>query len=128
VALWFCVMADSLQVFLSYFVIAYFVFMIPQGATLSVLQSALGAGERAVGSSLALMVNSLMGAALGPLLVGMLSDSLAIEYGVKSLNYALMIVCIVGSVICSICYLWTAQAMSAELEPDIEPDDDLEYT
>jgi MFS family permease len=128
VALWFCVMADSFQVFLSCFVIAYFVFMIPQGATLSILQSSLGAGERAVGSSFALMITTLMGAALGPLLVGMLSDYLAIEYGVKSLNYALIIVCIAASVIGSICYLWTGRAMAAELEPDIEPDDDLEYT
>jgi predicted MFS family arabinose efflux permease len=127
VALWFCVMADSFEVFLAFFVLAYFVYMIPQGATLSILQSSLGAGERAVGSSLALMISSLMGAALGPLLVGMLSDSLSTEYGVKSLNYALITVCIAASGICSICHLWTARVMSAELEPDIEPDEDLEY-
>lgn len=127
VALWFCVMADSFEVFLSWFVIAYFVFMIPQGATLSVLQSSLGAGERAVGSALALMFNSLLGAALGPLLVGILSDSLVMQYGVQSLNYALIIVCIAGAIICSACYLWTAQAMPAQLEPDIEPHDDPEH-
>ena len=128
VALWFCVMADTFEVFLSYFVIAYFIFMIPQGSTLSLLQSSLGAGERAVGSSFALMTTTLMGAAIGPILVGILSDSMAIEYGVKSLNYAFITVCIAASVIGFLCYLWTGRAMSAELEPDIEPDDDLKYT
>ncbi|MDE0875185.1 MAG: MFS transporter [Porticoccaceae bacterium] len=128
VALWFCVMADSLQAFLSYFVLAYFVFMIPQAASLSLLLSSLGAGERAVGASFALIINSLMGAGLGPLLVGMLSDAMAADYGVKSLNYALIIVSIGASIIGSIFYLWTARAMSAELVPDIEPDDEIEYT
>ena len=128
VALWFCVMADSFEVFLSFFVLAYFVFMIPQGASLSVLQSSLGAGERAVGASFALIINSLIGAALGPLLVGMLSDAMAADYGVKSLNYALIIVSIGASIIGSIFYLWTARAMSAELVPDIEPDDEIDYT
>jgi predicted MFS family arabinose efflux permease len=128
VALWFCVMADSFEVFLSFFVLAYFVFMIPQGASLSLLQSSLGAGERAVGASFALIINSLIGAALGPLLVGMLSDAMAADYGVKSLNYALIIVSIGASIIGSIFYLWTARAMSAELVPDIEPDDEIEYT
>ena len=128
VALWFCVMADSFEVFLSFFVLAYFVFMIPQGASLSVLQSSLGAGERAVGASFALIINSLIGAALGPLLVGMLSDAMAADYGVKSLNYALIIVSIGASIIGSIFYLWTARAMSAELVSDIEPDDEIDYT
>tara|TARA_B110000263_G_scaffold54290_1_gene45707 strand:- start:250 stop:1536 length:1287 start_codon:yes stop_codon:yes gene_type:complete len=128
VALWFCVMADSFEVFLSFFVLAYFVFMIPQGASLSLLQSSLGAGERAVGASFALIINSLIGAALGPLLVGMLSDAMAADYGVKSLNYALIIVSIGASIIGSIFYLWTARAMSVELVPDIEPDDEIEYT
>tara|TARA_B100000795_G_scaffold54873_1_gene35951 strand:- start:1827 stop:2192 length:366 start_codon:yes stop_codon:yes gene_type:complete len=121
-------MADSLQAFLSYFVLAYFVFMIPQAASLSLLLSSLGAGERAVGASFALIINSLMGAGLGPLLVGMLSDAMAADYGVKSLNYALIIVSIGASIIGSIFYLWTARAMSAELVPDIEPDDEIEYT
>ena len=128
VALWFCVMADSFEVFLSFFVLAYFVFMIPQGASLSLLQSSLGAGERAVGASFALIINSLIGAALGPLLVGMLSDAMAAGYGVKSLNYALIIVSIGASIIGSIFYLWTARAMSAELVSDIEPDDEIDYT
>ena len=126
VMLWFCVTASTFQVFLSFFVIAYFVFMLPQGPTLSILQSSLGAGERAVGSSFALMVNSLTGAALGPLLVGIISDYLAPEYGVKSLNYALIIVCILAAILGAMAYVWTARAMSAELEPDIDPDDGIE--
>ncbi|MCT2531357.1 MFS transporter [SAR92 clade bacterium H921] len=124
-ALWFCVTATTFEVFLAYFVVAYFVFMIPQGATISVLQSALGAGERAVGSSFALMINSIMGAAIGPLLVGILSDSLAAEYGAKSLNYALITVCIGASIIGCFYYLWTAQAMSSKVEEDAQAHESL---
>jgi ABC-type transport system involved in cytochrome c biogenesis permease subunit len=58
----------------------------------------------------------------------MLSDAMAADYGVKSLNYALIIVSIGASIIGSIFYLWTARAMSVELVPDIEPDDEIEYT
>jgi predicted MFS family arabinose efflux permease len=124
-ALWFCVTATTFEVFLAYFVVAYFVFMIPQGATISVLQSSLGAGERAVGSSFALMINSIMGAAIGPLLVGILSDSLAAEYGAKSLNYALITVCIGASIIGCFYYLWTGQAMSSKVEEDVQAHESL---
>jgi predicted MFS family arabinose efflux permease len=124
-ALWFCVTATTFEVFLAYFVVAYFVFMIPQGATISVLQSSLGAGERAVGSSFAFMINSIMGAAIGPLLVGILSDSLAAEYGAKSLNYALITVCIGASIIGCFYYLWTGQAMSSKVEEDVQAHESL---
>jgi predicted MFS family arabinose efflux permease len=118
VVFWFCLSANTVWEFLGFFALAYAAFMVPQGATMSMLQSSVGSGERALGTSFALLVNSLVGLAIGPLLVGLLSDVLAPEYAVKSLNYALMIVCASAAVIAALCYLWTASAIQAE--PDLD--------
>ena len=115
---WFCLSASSLQAFLGFFALTYALFMIPQGASLSMLQSSVSSGERALGTSFALLINSLVGLALGPLLIGLLSDYLAIDYGVRSLNYALLIVCTVAALVAAIGYFWTSNAMSTE--PDLD--------
>lgn len=128
VVLWFCVNATTLKEFLGFFVIAYTIFMIPQGASMSLLQTPVRAGERAVAVSIALMITSMMGAALGPFLVGALSDALSASYGIKSLNYALIIVCIGAGIIAVGCFFWTSLAMSSELLTDTEPSDEHEST
>lgn len=121
-ALWFCLSAQSLTEFLGFFALAYALFMIPQGGTLALLQSSVGSGERALGSSFALLINSMVGLALGPLLVGMLSDYWAADYGPESLNFALMSVCAGGAVISALCYLWTSWAIppNANLDEGID--------
>jgi hypothetical protein len=43
---------------------------------------------------------------------------LAIDYGVRSLNYALLIVCTVAALVAAIGYFWTSNAMSTE--PDLD--------
>ena len=115
---WFCLSADSLSEFLGFFALAYAFFMIPQGASMSMLQSSVSSGERALGVSFALLITTMVGMALGPLLIGVLSDALATSYGAKSLNYALMAVCGTAAVIAAICYFWTARAMSSESSLD----------
>ena len=115
---WFSLSADSLSAFLGFFALAYALFMIPQGASLSMLQSSLGSGERALGMSFVLLVTTMVGLAIGPLLVGLLSDLLAPAYGVKSLNYALMTVCGGAALIAALCYFWTATAMPHESDLD----------
>ena len=115
---WFCLSAESLWEFLGFFALTYAIFMIPQGASMSLLQSSVGSGERALGTSFALLVNSMVGLALGPLLIGILSDALAPSYGVKSLNYALMTVCGIAALIATLCYLWTSKAMLSG--PDLD--------
>ena len=115
---WFCLSAESLWEFLGFFALTYAIFMIPQGASMSLLQSSVGSGERALGTAFALLVNSMVGLALGPLLIGILSDALAPTYGVKSLNYALMTVCGIAALIATLCYLWTSKAMLAG--PDLD--------
>lgn len=115
---WFCLSADTLWEFLGFFALTYALFMIPQGASLSMLQSSVGSGERALGTSFALLINSMVGLAIGPLLIGLLSDTLAPTYGAKSLNYALMTVCGTAAVIAALCYFWTSRAMSPESDFD----------
>jgi sugar phosphate permease len=108
---WFCLSSDTLWEFLGFFALAYALFMVPQGSSMSLLQSSLGSGQRALGVSFALLVNSLLGLALGPLLIGMLSDALAPVHGAMSLNYALIILCSSAAIIAAFCYLWTASAI-----------------
>jgi predicted MFS family arabinose efflux permease len=115
---WFSLSADSLSAFLGFFALTYALFMVPQGASLSMLQSSLGSGERALGMSFVLLVTTMVGLALGPLLVGLFSDLLAPTYGVKSLNYSLMSVCGVAAVIAALCYVWTSRAMPHPSELD----------
>ena len=115
---WFSLSADSLSEFLGFFALTYALFMIPQGASLSMLQSSLGSGERALGMSFVLLVTTMVGLAIGPLLVGLFSDLLAPAYGVKSLNYALMTVCGGAALIAACCYFWTATAMPHESDLD----------
>ena len=115
---WFSLSADSLSAFLGFFALTYALFMVPQGASLSMLQSSLGSGERALGMSFVLLVTTMVGLALGPLLVGLFSDLLSPTYGVKSLNYSLMSVCGAAAVIAALCYVWTSRAMPHPSELD----------
>ena len=119
---WFSLSADSLSEFLGFFALTYALFMIPQGASLSMLQSSLGSGERALGMSFTLLVTTTVGLAIGPLLVGLLSDALAATYGAKALNYSLMATCGTAAVIAALFYFWTSTAMPREptLDPVVE--------
>ena len=111
---WFSLSADSLSGFLGFFALAYALFMIPQGASRSMLQSSLGSGERALGRPFTLLVTTTVGLAIGPLLVGLLSDALAATYGVKALNYSLMATCGTAALIAALFYFWTSTAMPRE--------------
>ena len=119
---WFSLSADSLSEFLGFFALTYALFMIPQGASLSMLQSSLGSGERALGMSFTLLVTTTVGLAIGPLLVGLLSDALAATYGAKALNYSLMATCGTAALIAALFYFWTSTAMPREstLDPVVE--------
>ena len=106
-----CLTATSFTGFISFFILGYFLFMVPQGPTLSVLQDSLKPGERALGVSLALFVNNILGQVVGLFVVGVLSDMLASSFGDKSLNYAVLFLCIFAAIIGFLAYLWTAAAM-----------------
>ncbi len=57
-------------------------------------QSLVSLRMRAVASALVLLLINVIGLACGPLLTGMLSDALAPSFGVESMRYSLLIVCV----------------------------------
>lgn len=103
--------ATTFTVFISFFVLGYFFFMLPQGTSLSIMQTSLKSGEKALGVAFALFANNVLGMALGPFLVGLMSDNFNAEYGVKSLNYSVLILCVGVGILTCLMYLWTAVAM-----------------
>lgn len=119
VAFWFCLTSGDLWTFLGMFVVAYTLFMVPQAPSMSMLQSSVGAGMRALAVAFALLVNNLLGQALGPFLIGLSSDQLKPTYGNEALNYAVIGLCAVAAIAGCACYLRTAQVMS---RPDMPPE------
>jgi len=61
------------------------------GPTLAMVQDAVDPRARALSAAVLLFVVNLVGASLGPLAVGMLSDALAASAGSNSLRYALLL-------------------------------------
>jgi len=57
-------------------------------------QSLVSLRMRAVASALVLLLINIIGLACGPLLTGMLSDALQPSFGVESIRYSLLIVCV----------------------------------
>jgi MFS family permease len=85
------------------------------GPTFAMVQSAVVPSMRALAAALLLLVLSLVGFGLGPLLIGRLSDLLAATYGAGSLRVALLIV--------PVLYAWAAchyYAAARALRPDLE--------
>jgi predicted MFS family arabinose efflux permease len=83
--------------------------------TFAAVQSLAPPGMRALAAALLLMVGSLVGLGLGPLLVGALSDALRPAHGADSLRLALLVVVPV--------YLWSAAhyfAASRTLAADLD--------
>lgn len=119
IAFWLCLRSTELYTFLGFFTLAYALFMLPQAPSLSLLQTSLNSGERALGVSFALLANSLLGLALGPFLIGMMSDALTPTYGTMALNFSVLGLCSVAAVIACISYLWTANSMSSAPEQTV---------
>ena len=78
----------------------------------------MSAGQRAFAVAIALLANSLMGLALGPFLIGMLSDALNPQYGTMALNYSVLTLCASAAIIASLCYFWTAKSIPKHSTPE----------
>lgn len=75
----------------------FFLFLLPQalglvwiGPVLSAVQHLVTPGMRATASASFLFINNLIGYGGGPVLIGVLSDSLSVTYGEDSLRYAIL--------------------------------------
>lgn len=111
VAFWFSLNATSFWGFLGFFALAYAIFMLPQAPSMSLLQASVHSSQRALAVSFALFINNMLGQALGPFLIGAVSDSLAAEHGAKALNYAVLGLCTGAAILAAMSYQWTARAM-----------------
>jgi predicted MFS family arabinose efflux permease len=114
IAYGFCLSATSLWGFLGFFSLAYFLFMLPQAPSTSLLQNSVHSSQRALAVAFAFLINNLLGQALGPFLIGMMSDSLNAEYGTKSLNYSVMGLCVCAAILASASYVWTSRAIEPQ--------------
>lgn len=116
-----CLTADSLYAFLGFFIIGYFLFLFQNGPSIAILQTSTATGARAMAFAFALLINNLSGQALGPFVIGAVSDLLAPAYGSQSLNIAVLGTCVVAGVIAFGFYLAAASALrKQEAQNDIQ--------
>ena len=107
----FSLTAVAFSAFISLFVVGYFCFMMPQGAALAIIQNSVSSGERALAFGFVLLFTNIVGMAMGPFVIGLISDNLATDYGARSMNYAVVSFCIVAGLTACIFYFLTAAAM-----------------
>ena len=107
----FSLTASAFSAFLSLFVIGYFCFMMPQGAALAIIQNSVSSGERALAFGFVLLFTNIVGMAIGPFVIGLMSDNLASDYGARSMNYAVASFCIFAGLLACIFYFLTAAAI-----------------
>jgi predicted MFS family arabinose efflux permease len=106
------IMTTSLVPFITAFSIGYFVFLFATPATIALMQLSVEPSQRASALAIAMLVNNLVGQAIGAFLVGSLSDALAPAYGRMSLNYAVVSICVLFGVPGILCYLRTSSAIA----------------
>ena len=118
-----CLTAGSLTAFLGFFVVGYFLFLFQNGPSIAILQTCTTSGERALALAFALLLNNVFGQAIGPFVIGVLSDVFAPTYGSESLNIAVLGTCMIAGVLAFGFYLWAGAAIKqqeAELSDDAQ--------
>ena len=108
------IMTSSFLSFLALFCLGYFIFLFATPSTLALMQLSVGPQQRASALAIAMLVNNLVGQAIGAFLVGALSDALAPAFGTMSLNYAVISICVIFGVPGALYYVWTAAAIERE--------------
>jgi len=107
-----CLLAETLQWTLGLYVVGYILLVSTQGAAYSMIQAAVKPTERGTASAVGSLLANLLGYAIGPALIGVMSDGWADDYGAMSLSYAVMVTAVV-SLIVSVClFWWTSKAMT----------------
>ena len=85
------------------------------GPTLAMLHTLVKPEMRSFASAIMLFINNIFGLGIGPLSVGMMSDALAPEYGVRSLGIALALMVIIG-LWGSIHYLLAGRSLARDID------------
>jgi predicted MFS family arabinose efflux permease len=84
------VLADGLSWAFIVFVIPAGLSLVWLGPTISAIQHLVPPDMRALASAIFLFINNLIGLGLGTLIIGALSDALAVRFGAESLRYAIL--------------------------------------
>jgi MFS family permease len=85
------------------------------GPTFAMTQALVPARMRAQAAAVLLLILNLIGLALGPQFVGLLSDLLAPRLGVESLRWALLVTVVVGALWSVLHYLQAAKTLREDL-------------
>ena len=85
------------------------------GPTFAIAQGLAKPHMRALVSAILLFIINLIGLGLGPYAVGELSDTLAPEYGVESIRYALLSVVLIGNAWSALHYALGARTLREDL-------------
>ncbi|MEP2735105.1 MAG: MFS transporter [Erythrobacter sp.] len=101
-----CLTAGTLTAFLGFFVVGYLFFLFQNGPSIAIIQTSTGAGERALAFAFALLINNIAGQAIGPFVIGVVSDSLAPAYGTESLNMAVLGTVFFAGALAFIFFIW----------------------
>lgn len=100
--------------FIAVFSVGYFIFLFATPSTLALMQMSVEPGQRASALAIAMLVNNLIGQAIGAFLTGALSDVLVPVYGSMALNYAVITMCVTFGVPGALFYIWTAAAIKGK--------------
>ena len=111
-----CLTSTSFWWFLAIFSCGYLTFLVAQPPTLSLLQLAVRPDQRAMAVAVAMLVNNLIGQALGGFLIGWASTNMGPSQGTMALSYAVLIVSIGFGVPAALLYVWTAKAIKSDFE------------
>ncbi len=111
-ALTLSLLAGSVFVALALYSLGYGLMVAAQGPSISMIQSSVLPTERGTASAFSSLMATLLGYAIAPVLVGLMSDNLAAQYGATSLNYAVIVVTIVSLIPGALCYVWASRSIS----------------
>jgi predicted MFS family arabinose efflux permease len=111
-----CLLVEDIRMVLGLYAVGYALLVSIQGPSISLMQIVVKPGERALAIAFYSLATNLMGQALGPVIVGSISDQLQPEYGPLSLNYAVIALTIIVMIPAALFYAWSAAAMPSEPE------------
>ncbi len=110
----FCLLANSLEMTLTLYIIGYVLLVSTQGAAISMVQSSVLPSERGTASSISSLSINLLGYGIGPALIGMMSDNWASDYGSMSLSYAVIVTVVFSLIMAATLFWWTGKAVNDE--------------
>ena len=108
-------LGDSRSAWLAGFALTSFLTLIHQGPVFAAAVNVARVRARAVATALIIFCASLLGQAVGPLIVGVLNDALAPSFGAVSIRYSLLIIA-VTPVLAGIFFWLAARSYAADMQ------------